>query len=44
MAAGKYKKWLESDDLLRLEAWARNDLTYEQITKNMGIARATLYE
>jgi len=26
MAAGKYQKWLEPDGLLRLEAWARDDL------------------
>lgn len=44
MAKGKYQKWLESDGLLLLEAWARDGLTDEQIAHNMGINRATLYE
>ena len=43
MAAGKYQKWLEPDGLLRLEGWARNGLTDEQIAKNIGISTATLY-
>lgn len=43
MAIGKYKKWLEPDNLLRLEAWARNGLTDEQIAGNMNISMATLY-
>lgn len=44
MAVGKYKQWLEPDGLLRIEAWARDGLTNEQIAKNMGIARGTLRE
>ena len=44
MATGKYQKWLEPDGLLRLEGWARDGLTDEQIAKNIGIARDTLYE
>ena len=43
MAKGKYKKWLEPDNLLRLQAWARNGLTDEQIAGNMDISMATLY-
>ena len=43
MAKGKYKKWLEPDNLLKLEAWARDGLTDEQIAHNMGINVATLY-
>lgn len=43
MAKGKYQEWLESDALLKLEAWARDGLTDEQIAKNMGISTATLY-
>ena len=42
MAAGKYKKWLEPDGLLRLEAWARDGLSNEQIAKNVGITTETL--
>ena len=44
MAKGKYHEWLERDNLLRLEAMARDGLTDEQIAKNMGITTATLYE
>lgn len=43
MAQGKYKAWLEPDNLLRLQAWARNGLTDEQIAHNMGAAVGTLY-
>ena len=44
MATGKYLKWIEKDNLLLLEAWARNGLTDEQISKNIGITAKTLYE
>lgn len=44
MAKGKYEKWLEPENLLLLESWARNGLTDDQIAKNMGIRRETLYE
>lgn len=40
----KYDKWLESDNLLRIEGWAREGLIDEQIAKNMGISRSTLNE
>ena len=43
MAKGKYAEWLEPDGLLRLEGWARDGLTDEQIAHNMGINVATLY-
>jgi len=43
MAKGKYQDWLSSEGLLKLEAWARNGLTDEQIAKNMGIGTTTLY-
>lgn len=43
MAKGKYHEWLTEDGLLRLESWARDGLTDEQIAKNMGINVATLY-
>lgn len=42
MAKGKYEEWLQPEGLLKLEAWARNGLTDEQIAKNMGIAYSTL--
>ena len=44
MAQAKYDKWLEKDNLILLEAWARDGLTDEQISKNMGIRRSTLYD
>ncbi len=40
----KYEEWLESDNLIRLEAWARDGLTDEQIAHNMGIRRETLID
>ena len=42
MAKGKYQKWLEEENLLLLEGWARDGLTDEQIAKNMGISYSTL--
>ena len=44
MAKGKYEKWLEPENLLLLEGWARDGLTDEQIAKNMGISVKTLYD
>lgn len=44
MAKGKFKYWLMPDGLLKLEAWARNGLTDEQVAKNIGITPSTLYE
>lgn len=44
MAKGKYDYWLTPDGLLRLEAYARDGLTDEQIAHNMGITAKTLYE
>lgn len=44
MAKGKYEEWLQPEGLLKIEAWARDGLTDEQIAHNMGIAQSTLYE
>lgn len=41
---GKYDEWLEPDSLIRIEGWARDGLTGEQIAHNMGIAYSTLRE
>lgn len=41
---GSYKKWLEADNLILLEGWARDGLTDEQIAYNIGIHVSTLYE
>jgi transcriptional regulator with XRE-family HTH domain len=40
----KVEEWLEKEKLILLEGWARDGLTEEQIAKNMGIGRTTLYE
>lgn len=44
MAKGKYEQWLEPEGLLRLEGWARDGLTDEQIAHNIGIHRDTLIQ
>lgn len=40
----KYQEWLTEEGLLKIEAWARDGLTDEQIAQNMGISTSTLYE
>lgn len=42
-ARGKYQEWLTDEGLLKLEGWARDGLTDEQIAENMDIAVGTLY-
>lgn len=43
MANGKYQDWLAPEGLIKLEGWARDGLTDEQISRNMGIGTTTLY-
>nr|DAO00069.1 MAG TPA: terminase small subunit [Caudoviricetes sp.] len=43
-AKGKYSKWLQADNLLLLQAWARDGLSDEQIAHNIGITTTTLYD
>ena len=43
MAKGKYEYWLTPEGLLKLEGWARDGLTDEQIAEKIGINRDTLY-
>lgn len=40
---GKYKEWLKQENLMKIEGWARDGLTDEQIAYNMGIGTTTLY-
>lgn len=40
----KYEYWLTPEGLLRVEGWARDGLSEEQIAKNMGVASSTLRE
>lgn len=42
MAKGKYEYWLAPEGLIKLEGWARDGLTDEQIAQNIGISRSTL--
>lgn len=44
MAKGKYEYWLSPEGLLKLEGWARDGLTDEQIAANAGINVSTLYD
>lgn len=44
LAKGKYAEWLEEDNLIRLQGWARDGLTDEQIAHNIGINVKTLYD
>lgn len=41
---GKFHQWLTDEGLIKLEGWARDGLTDEQIAHNMGIVTSTLYE
>ncbi|WP_195264080.1 helix-turn-helix domain-containing protein [Clostridium sp. 1001275B_160808_H3] len=43
MAKSKYES-IVKDKLILIEAWARNGLTIEQIAKNLGISKVTLYK
>lgn len=44
MAKGKYLEWISDEGILKIEGWARDGLTDEQIAQNMGIRRQTLYD
>lgn len=44
MAKGKYREWLQEENLTLLKGWARDGLTNEQIAHNIGINPDTLYE
>lgn len=40
----KYTEWLTEEGLIKIEGWARDGLTDEQIAENIGIKRPTLYD
>ena len=40
----KIDEWLQPDKLILLEGWARDGLTYEQISNNIGIDTSTLWD
>ena len=39
---GKYHDWITDEGLTKLEGWAKDGLTDEQIAHNVGISRSTL--
>ena len=39
-----YTEWLTDEGLLKIEGWARDGLTMEQISHNIGITSTTLYD
>lgn len=39
----KYDDWITKEGLIKIEGWARDGLTDEQIAYNIGIRRETLY-
>lgn len=41
---GKFHDWITEEGLLKIEGWARDGLTNEQIAHNIGIRVSTLYE
>lgn len=41
---GKYGEWITEDGLLKVQGWARDGLSNEQIAHNIGINQDTLYE
>lgn len=41
---GKYHEWISQEGLTKLEGWARDGLTDEQIANNMGVVASTLYD
>ena len=43
IAKGKFHTWLQEDNLIRIESWARMGLTNEQIAKNIGVNADTFY-
>ena len=39
----KYQEWITKEGLIKLEGWARQGFTDEQIAKSVGVARKTLH-
>ncbi|AAX53455.1 hypothetical protein [Clostridium phage phi CD119] len=40
----KYEYWITEEGLIKIEGWARDGLTDEQIALNIGINVKTLYD
>lgn len=41
---GEYEDWITEDGLLKVQGWARDGLSNEQIAHNIGITFQTLYK
>jgi len=39
----KYDDWITNDGIIKIEGWARDGLTEEQIADKMGVTRKTLF-
>jgi hypothetical protein len=44
MAKGKYKEWLTKEGLIKIEGWAKDGLSNQQIAHNIGITEETYYK
>ncbi len=44
MASKLLEKWTKPENLIRIQGWAMDGLTMEQIAKNIGVHVATLYD
>lgn len=40
----KYDDWISEEGLIKIEGWAKSGLTEDQIAKNIGIVRSTLWD
>ena len=43
MCKGKYQEWLTEESKVRLQGWARDGLSDEQLAEKMGICTSTFY-
>lgn len=43
MCKGKYQEWLTEEGQVRLQGWARDGLSDEQLAEKMGICSSTFY-
>lgn len=41
---GKYQQWLTKEGLIRIQGWARDGLTNNQIAEKIGISKQTFYD
>lgn len=44
MRRDKYKYWLTKEGLIKIEGWAKDGLSDEQIAHNIGINKGTIYQ